>query len=439
MKKFGLFLSDILVFYGSLLLTLLIRYDSRSDFGYHYNIHIVPFGIIFVLWLIIFYIANLYEPRTLRNNLDFYSSLFQSILIAASISVIFFYLIRFFGITPKTNLLIFIIIFTGLETLSRYLWNRLFETKFKKSVLIVGVDQHTQELIEFMRAHPQFGYEIKHIADLEKDDTSQIADFVSRGEVDTVIVTPMAYKYPRIINAFYKSLINKISLYNSVSFYEKLTGRVLLGAINQIWFLENLGEARKKSFEIFKRAADTILAVIFGVISLVFYPFIIIAIRLSSLGPIFYKQKRVGQAGKTFEIIKFRTMVQNAEMTGAVWAIDNDPRVTKIGKFLRKTRLDEIPQLWNIFKGEMSFVGPRAERPEFQDLLQDNVPFYEERYLIKPGLTGWAQINFRYGSSVKDAEEKLKYDLYYIKNRSPILDLGIILKTILIALKHAGR
>ncbi len=440
MKKFGLFISDIAVLYGSLLLALYIRYGGSADFNRYYELHLVPFGIIFVLWLIIFYIANLYEPKALRNNLDFYSSLFQSVFIASAISVIFFYLVPFFGITPKTNLFIFIILFTGAETFFRYLWNKIFETKFKKSVLIVGLDQYTSELAEFIKDHPQLGYDLKQIVDIEAGNTREIAELVYRGEVDTVIVTPMAYKYPRIINAFYRSLVNKISLYNSVSFYEKLTGRVLLGAINQIWFLENLGGAKKKSYELFKRSADTVLSVIMGTISLVFYPFIILAVKLSSPGPVFYRQARVGQTGKTFEIIKFRTMVRDAErQTGAVWAADNDPRITTVGRFLRKTRLDEIPQLWNIFKGDMSFVGPRAERPEFQKLLQDNVAFYEERYLIKPGLTGWAQINFRYGSSIQDAEEKLKYDLYYIKNRSPILDLGIILKTIRIALQQAGK
>lgn len=133
-------------------------------------------------------------------------------------------------------------------------------------------------------------------------------------------------------------------------------------------------------------------------------------------------------------------MYRDAEKSmGAVWTIEDDPRITKVGKFLRKARLDELPQIWNILTGEMAFVGPRAERPEFHEMLQKNVPFYEERYLIKPGLTGWAQINFHYGSSVKDAAEKLKYDLYYIKNRSLLLDLGIVLKTIRIALQQAGR
>jgi len=177
-----------------------------------------------------------------------------------------------------------------------------------------------------------------------------------------------------------------------------------------------------------------------GVASLALYPFIILAIKISSPGPIFYRQKRLGQAGKVFEIIKFRTMDQNAEkFTGAVWTVEGDPRITKIGNLLRKMRLDELPQLWNILKGEMSFVGPRAERPEFHEQLKQEIPFYEERYIIKPGLSGWAQINYRYGSSVADAAEKLQYDLYYIKNRSLILDLGIILKTVNIALKQAGR
>ncbi len=439
MKKFGLFLSDILALYGSLLLTLYIRYGKLEDFGYYHNLHLIPFGITFVLWLIIFYIADLYEPKTFRNNLDFYSSLFPSILIASSISIIFFYFIPFF-ITPKTNLFIFIVLFTGFEVINRFLWNKLFETKFKKSVLIIGSDQHTEELIKFIKGHPQMGYEIKYIFDVGDENVRRISKLVNNGSIDTVIVAPDAYKHSKLINTFYKTLIHKISFYNSATFYEKITGRVLLGAIDQIWFLENLGGAKKKTYELAKRVIDIIFSILLGVMSLVFYPFIILIIRSSTPGPIFYRQKRVGQAGEIFEIIKFRTMVQNAEKkTGAVWASDNDPRVTRAGKFLRKSRLDELPQLWNILKGDMAFVGPRAERPEFQDLLQKNVPFYEERYLIKPGLSGWAQINFRYGSSVEDASEKLKYDLYYIKNRSLTLDLGIILKTIRISLQQSGK
>lgn len=451
MRRLGLFLSDALLLYIALVITLYLRY-GQDKFNHYYNLHIIPFSIIFVLWLLIFYIAGFYDEKSFRSNLDFYSNFFQAVLMAGGISVVFFYLIPLFIIAPKTNLLIFIAIFTALETLSRYSWHRLFETKFKKMVLIVGMNPHTLELAEFIKNNPQFGYKLKYVADLEGSNQAHFEDveiikniddmeeLINKEAINTVIITPEAYRFSEITNAFYKSIVNKISFYSSVSFYERLTGKVLLGSINQIWFLENLGEARNRTYELIKHIFDIMFAIVLGTLSLVLYPLIILAIKISSRGSVFYRQTRIGQSGRTFNIVKFRTMVHDAEKsTGAVWALDDDPRATGVGKFLRKTRLDELPQLWNILKGNMSFVGPRAERPEFQELLQKNVPFYEERYLVKPGLSGWAQINFRYGSSVKDAEEKLKYDLYYIKNRSLIFDLGIILKTIRIALQQAGR
>jgi len=453
MKKFLLFISDLAVLFGALLLTLYLRYGQT--FSEKLDFHFVPFFLIFAVWLIVFYIANLYEPSILRNNIYFYSSLLQSIVFASAISIIFFYLVPLFNITPKTNLAIFIAIFTGLEFSARFGFNRIFEKKFKKSVLIVGLNKQSFELAQFIKNNPQLGYELKYVVDLTPDKTDDEEEFEKFGivqgldnlerqikneKIDEIVISPEAYQNSETINIFYKSLEQKISFFNLASFYERLTGKVPLGAINQVWFLENLSESKKRGYELTKRVSDTIFAIIIGVISLVLYPLIALAIKTSSPGPVFYKQKRLGQSGRTFEIIKFRTMRRDAEKdTGAVWTTENDPRITKVGNFLRKTRLDEFPQVWNILKGEMSFVGPRAERPEFHEMLQKNVPFYEERYLIKPGLTGWAQINFHYGSSISDAAEKLKYDLYYIKNRSLLLDLGIILKTVRIALKQAGR
>ena len=482
MKKFLLFIADLAVLFGSLLLTLYLRYGST--FSEKLISHIAPFSLIFIIWLIVLYIANLYEPTTLRNNIHFYSSLLQAVIISTAISVIFFYLIPLFKITPKTNLAIFAAIFTGLEFSARYGFNRIFEKKFKKSVLIVGLNKQAFELAQFIKNNPQLGYELKYVVDLTPpilspseqqnrgtsisqprhnvggeigtnqpdEDEEEFKKFgiiqglynlekqIKEEGVDTIIISPEAYQNSETINIFYKSLEQKISFFNLASFYERLTGKVPLGAINQIWFLENLSESKKKGYELTKRVFDTVFAVIVGVMSLILYPFITLAIKVSAPGPVFYRQKRMGQAGRVFEIIKFRTMHKDAEKnTGAVWTTKNDPRITKVGDFLRKSRLDELPQTWNILRGEMSFVGPRAERPEFHDTLKKEIPFYGERYLIKPGLTGWAQINFRYGSSVDDAAAKLKYDLYYIKNRSPLLDLGIILKTIRIALNQAGR
>jgi len=434
-KKFILFILDAAVLYASLLLVLKIRYPDH--FADQHQSHFYPFLLIFGLWLLIFYIANLYETRLLRNNVHFYTALFRAIAFATTISVLFFYLIPLFGITPKTNLILFTAIVSGLAFATRWLFNGIVENRFKKSVLIVGTDEQSQELARFIRDNPQWGYVVNRTVD--PTDIESIERIIREEQINIIVLNPGAYQMARIIDLFYKSLNKKIGFVNLSSFYERLTGQVPLGTINQIWFLENLNEGNKRAYEIFKRGADFVSAVVIGIIALILFPFIMISIRATSAGPVFYRQRRVGQAGRAFNMIKFRTMRQDAEQaTGAVWAAENDPRITRVGRFLRKTRLDELPQIWNIFKGEMSFIGPRAERPEFHEQLKA-VPFYEERYLIKPGLTGWAQINFRYGSSVKDAAEKLKYDLYYIKNRSPILDLGIFLKTARIILQQSGK
>ena len=159
-------------------------------------------------------------------------------------------------------------------------------------------------------------------------------------------------------------------------------------------------------------------------------PLVCLAIRLSSPGPIFFRQTRVGLGGRLFQVLKFRTMVTDAESSGAQWAVKNDPRVTKLGMFLRKTRIDEVPQLWNVLRGEMAFVGPRPERPEFIPWLTAEIPYFHLRHLIRPGLTGWAQIRYGYGATLADTREKLEYDLYYIKNMSFGLDLLIMFETI---------
>ncbi|HVG00384.1 MAG TPA: sugar transferase, partial [Chloroflexia bacterium] len=169
-------------------------------------------------------------------------------------------------------------------------------------------------------------------------------------------------------------------------------------------------------------------------------PFVMLAIKLDSPGPIFFKQMRVGLGGKPFKIMKFRSMRQDAEAgSGAVWASNGDPRVTRIGRFLRKSRIDEIPQLWNIVVGDMSFVGPRPERPEFDEQLEREIPFYRARRAVRPGLTGWAQVQYRYGNSIADALRKVEYDLYYIKNESVYLDLLILLRTVAVVLKLGGN
>ena len=218
---------------------------------------------------------------------------------------------------------------------------------------------------------------------------------------------------------------------DSTSFYEKITGKILIQNLRPSWIIFADGFNKNNLTLIIKRLIDVILAASGLCISFPFMILISILIKVDSYGSVFFKQERVGEHGRHFTLVKFRTMVANAEKeTGPVWSQTTDPRVTRLGMFLRRTGMDEIPQLFNVLKGDMSFVGPRPERPHFVTELQKNIPYYTQRLTVKPGITGWAQVRYGYGSTLEDAIEKLQYDLYYIKNMSMFLDFLIILSTI---------
>jgi exopolysaccharide biosynthesis polyprenyl glycosylphosphotransferase len=453
MKQFALLLSDLAVLYGTLVFVLLLRYGP-AKWSAQYANHIVPFSILFIVWLFSFYIANLYEQRILRNGRDFYQRLAQATVIAAGLSIIFFYLIPYFGITPKTNLFLFIVIFSILSSGVRFLFNQLIAGGIKKRLLIIGLDDESLELARFVSDNPQFGYAVSGLVRLGQEslpltngiawriieDLTDIEEFIRSKHIDTIVISPRAYGMDRVITALYRALAEQVNFASLSGFTERLTGTVPVAAINQTWFLENLSEGSKRSYEVFKRGVDIAAAITLGLPTLLITPLIAAAIKITSPGPVFFCQARTGRGGRPFQIVKFRTMRSDAEKgTGAVWATSNDPRVTKIGRFLRKTRIDELPQMWNILKGDISLVGPRAERPEFDEKLATQIPFYKERYLIKPGATGWAQINYPYVASTQDAIHRLEHDLYYIKRRSLMLDLEIILKTISIALRAVGQ
>jgi len=220
-----------------------------------------------------------------------------------------------------------------------------------------------------------------------------------------------------------------------------LTGRISLHALKPSWFVFSDGFHRSKWNEVLKRALDLAAAMVGFVVAMPLMFLVAIAVRLESKGALIYRQTRVGRMDKCFEMLKFRSMCVDAEkVNGAQWASPNDPRVTRIGGFLRKYRLDELPQLWNVVRGDMSFVGPRPERPCFVEQLRTRIPYYDERHSVRPGLTGWAQVQYTYGSSVEDAVHKLEYDLFYLKNMSLTFDVAIILKTIrIVAGGHGGR
>ena len=222
------------------------------------------------------------------------------------------------------------------------------------------------------------------------------------------------------------------------TFYEKQTGKILVANLRPSWLIFSDGFVKTDSTRMVKRAMDVALAFAGLVLSLPVMALVACAIKLDSKGPALFRQQRVGERGRIFVLNKFRSMTVDAERDGAVWAVARDPRVTRVGRWIRLTRLDELPQFWNVLVGDMSFVGPRPERPEFVGTLQREIPFYMGRHSVKPGITGWAQVRHPYAASVEDSMEKLQYDLYYIKNLSPLLDLVILLSTLQVVLFARG-
>lgn len=442
-KKTILLLGDIVILYLSLWLTLLIRYGTNFDFQ-RWQQHFWPLTIIYLLWLIVFYIAGLYELTLARNNISFYSTLSRGLAINAGLAIAFFYFIPYFGITPKTNLFLNLVILTLLFSGWRQIYNYLLKSSaLLNNVLIIGKDDKNKEIrqiSQIIRNNPQLGYRIiKKIKTKEIQTPFDLLEMASQKNIKTIITAIDPHQDSKLVQSLYQCLPLKISFSDLPSFYEKILGKVPISSIGQVWFLENLTESQKNFYEATKRILDMLGSFVFGSVGLIFYPLIALVIKLDSRGPVFFTQRRISQDGQIFKVLKFRSMIEEAEKNGAQWADQQDHRITRVGNFLRKTRLDELPQLWNIFIGQMSFIGPRPERIEFVQRLEKEIPYYQIRHIVKPGLTGWAQVNFHYGASVQDSIEKLQYELYYIKHRSLVLDLSIILRTIKIVLKGGGR
>jgi len=363
--------------------------------------------------------------------------------------MVYFYIFssRLFSIRPFLVYFLFVIIFSLLFVAWRRAYNQLTASEaFQNNVLFIGEGDEMQNLISELKAKPHLGYQVaEHILiDPKNENESGLNDLnlnkiLVEKHINTVVTSLELHRLPEIVSQFYKNLFLGIRYFDLPAFYERLIGKIPVTTIGQIWFLENIAEGEKRFYEVTKRGSDVTIAIIMGILGLALTPFIALVIKIDSKGPVLFKQNRVGKAGYVFPAMKFRSMKVGAEINGAQWATPDDPRVTRVGKFLRKSRLDEIPQLINVLRGEMSLVGPRPERPEFVQELKQNIPFYDERHLIKPGLTGWAQVNFKYGASAGDSMEKLQYDLYYVKNRSTLLDLGILLKTINIVLTGKGQ
>ena len=406
-----LVIGDFAVLYGSLLFALFLRYYRSSD-PTPIAAHYMPFAVIFILWIFIFGSFGLYDLTFMKNGRRFLLRLLHAMGINFVLAILFFYLLPFFEIEPRRNLFLIAII----AALFLFLWRSLFNLFILKTpssrVLFLGITKETNELAEFLSLHRQLGYQPVALAaftngstpELPLPDASKetavphislsggIARTIQTLSVDTVVI-PRGMKEDR---AFIKMLFEVIPLGISIveftPFYEMITGKIPMPLIEEIWFIENLVGARKRMYEFFKRMLDILLAVALGIPALILSIPIAAAIRLDSPGPIFFRQKRVGRNGKEFEFIKFRSMIENAESIDGYKGNGHDLRHTRVGVVLRKTYLDEIPQIFNVLRGEMSFIGPRPERPQYVGELKKKIAFYEMRLLVKPGITGWAQI-----------------------------------------------
>ncbi|KGL63253.1 sugar transferase [Polaribacter sp. Hel1_85] len=327
----------------------------------------------------------------------------------------------------------------------------IFSPKYFKNIIFIGNSDRIQKLILKVKndnIHNLYCYlsdkKIKGVTNFYNISTNKISDLIKDNNVTEVIVSLKdlssieVKKLNRELILLFEQGINIVSY---ETFYEEVTARVPKEYLqNNFYKYLNFSKNNNSRLYLFGlRLVDIILSIFGLVILLVLIPILFLGNLIGNRGALFYKQERVGQNGKNFNIFKLRSMVKNAESNGAVWAVKNDKRITSFGKFLRNTRLDEIPQFYNILKGEMSIIGPRPERPEFVHDLESKIPFYAIRNVVRPGLTGWAQVNYPYANTIEEQEIKLRYDLYYIKERSAFLDFKILIKTITTVLFYRGQ
>jgi sugar transferase (PEP-CTERM system associated) len=324
---------------------------------------------------------------------------------------------------------------------------------FGERILIVGSGQLAVEVAREILERPDAGYRIAGFVGSDPELlgkslinpsviglTSNLQQVVARENIDRIVVA-MGERRGQLPTSelLQLSLTGKVNIEEGASFYERVTGRVSLSMVRPSWLIFSSRGRQTRISGVIRQVVHRLVALVGGLISLPIGLVTALLIKLESQGPVFYKQERVGKNGEIFTVIKFRSMRTDAENSGPVWATEQDDRTTRVGRIIRKLRIDEIPQFWNIIRGEMDFVGPRPERLHFVSQLAQEIPYYQQRHLIAPGLTGWAQIKYPYGASVEDARQKLQYDLYYIKNQSLMLDAIILFETIKIILFGRGR
>lgn len=455
-KQLLLIAGDFFVFLFSFCLTLTIRYwhiPKVEDLFVHAGLY----NALFFFWIIINYINGLYDfnGRIVRGNL--YRRIAETSFIVLIFSIFYFYVIPDNDITPKR--ILFLNVLIGYSLLS--LWRTLFDTyigvhKLRSNIIFVGLTEDTQYLIDFISKNKESGYNIVAVIDTSKTlkhkengfavytDIKSLRPAIHTTDAQMIIIAPHLQKDEEALRELYELLFWSVQIVDVTSFYESITGRIPPATFSEGWFLEHIHTRVNPLYEKWRTIVDYLAGLFIGMFFITLGPVIALLIKINSAGPIFIKQKRVGLNSSMFTLYKFRSMYAlsadgSAELSGVEFAQKEDKRITTIGKFLRKTRLDELPQCINILKREVSLVGPRPERPEIVEELTLRMPFYPLRHVVRPGLTGWAVLHQNYTDTIEKSLEKLQYDLYYIKNRSFLLDISILLRTVNVVLRLMGQ
>lgn len=399
-----------------------------------------------VLTLLCSYYFDLYEPQRISEHWEIY---FRLLLVLGFLSFLLSGVIYLFpGADIAHSVLLLGLMFL---TAALVAWRSAYEwiigrDAFRERVYVLGAGERAQMVVDLLRSRRDAGMEVVGHDSMSGEKTERQHSFSaaladidgSKHHVDRVIIALEDRRGALPLRDLLKLRFNGVVIEEAGALLERLTGKLYLDGLRPSSFIYSEGFRVKPSQQIARRLVSTLTAAIGLLLFLPFFPFVVLAVRLSSPGPIFFRQTRVGLGGRNFTVYKFRTMRTDAEAAGAKWATKDDPRVTRIGMFMRKTRLDEVPQLWNVLRGDMGFVGPRPERPEFVPWLSEQIPYFDLRHMIRPGLTGWAQVRYGYGATLAQSREKLEFDLYYIKHMTLGLDLLIMFETIKTILRRRG-
>ncbi len=440
MESIILLAGDILAFILGLWLTLALRnleLPTQAVFIQHF----VPFSLLFSVWILIFFIAGLYEKRSVLLEDKLPTTILNSQIVNTILAMAFFYFIPYFGITPKVILFLDLLISFIFVLIWRMYGTRLIHLRKKQTAFLIGEGAEMQEL--YREVNSKSGYNIRFVSllDLSSFDTANLKGHIIEEITNTkstiIVVDSQNPKIAPLLPEFYDLIFSQYVFVDMNKVYEDVFDRVPLSLLNHSWVLQNISSVTKKKYDFLKMLLDVFFAVVVSIFIVILYPLLWLAIKLEDRGAVFIKQKRTGQFNQEIEVRKIRTMSKNEN---GVWLGESENRTTKIGSFLRRTSIDELPQILSILRGQMSFIGPRSDMTGLSARLAEAIPYYHIRYVIKPGITGWAQIHQHYApgnispQTIEENKVRLAYDLYYIKNRSLLLDIKIALRTISILL-----